>query len=137
MRAFSVSRFEPIAFAALRIVAGFLFSFHGVQKVFGVLTSKPPPAFGSQLWLGGWIELVGGVLLALGLFTRYVALLCAGTMAVAYTQFHWKLALDGWQWLPIVNKGELAALYCFVFLFIGAHGPGVLSLDRRRGARRA
>jgi putative oxidoreductase len=56
-------------------------------------------------------------------------------MAVAYTQFHWKLGLSHWQWLPIVNKGELAVLYCFIFLFIWIHGPGSASVDRLRGAR--
>ncbi len=134
MAASRAKRFEPAAYAALRIASGLLFAFHGVQKVLGVLTTKPPPAFGSQMWFGGWIELVGGTLIAFGLFTRCAAFVCSGVMAVAYTQFHWKFALGGWQWLPIVNKGELAALYCFVFLFICSHGSGALSLDRRRGA---
>lgn len=135
MRALRVSRFEPAAYAALRIVSGSLFAFHGAQKVFGWLSSKAPPAFGSQLWFGGLIELLGGSLIALGLFTRCAAFVASGTMAVAYTQFHWKLALSDWQWLPIVNKGELAALYCFVFLFIWLHGPGAASLDRLRRPR--
>jgi putative oxidoreductase len=137
MRALRLSRFEPGAYAALRIVAGSLFAFHGVQKILGWLSANAPPPFGSQLWFGGLIELVGGSLIALGLFTRCAAFVASGTMAVAYTQFHWKLALSDWQWLPIVNKGELAALYCFVFLFIWAHGPGAASLDRLRAARAA
>jgi putative oxidoreductase len=135
MSALRVSRFEPIAYAALRIVSGILFAFHGVQKVLGWVSTKAPPAVGSQLWIGGVIELVGGALIALGLFTRHAAFLCSGTMAVAYTQFHWKLAFAGAQWLPIVNKGELALVYCFVFLFIWAHGPGALALDRLRAAK--
>jgi putative oxidoreductase len=134
MRALRVSRFEPAAYAALRMVSGLLFACHGVQKVFGWLSTKAPPALGSQLWFGGLIELIGGCLIALGLFTRCAAFVASGTMAVAYTQFHWKLALTDWQWLPIVNHGELAALYCFVFLFIWTHGPGSASLDRLRGA---
>jgi len=133
MSALRVSRFEPAAYAALRVVSGVLFAFHGVQKIFGWVTAKAPPAFGSQLWLGGIIELVGGALIALGLFTRHAAFLCSGTMAVAYTQFHWKLTLAGAQWLPIVNKGELAVVYCFVFLYIWTQGSGVASLDKLRG----
>jgi putative oxidoreductase len=135
MRTLAIGRFEPAAYAALRIVSGLLFTFHGVQKIFGWLSTKAPPVLGSQLWFGGLIELIGGSLIAVGLFTRCAAFVASGTMAVAYTQFHWQLALTDWQWLPIVNKGELAALYCFVFLFIWAHGPGSASLDRLRGAR--
>jgi putative oxidoreductase len=130
-----ISRFEPAAYATLRIVSGFLFAFHGVQKILGWLSTNPPPAFGTQLWFGGLIELIGGSLIALGLFTRCAAFVASGTMAVAYTQFHWKLALAHWQWLPIVNKGELAVLYCFVFLFICIYGPGRASIDHLRGAR--
>jgi putative oxidoreductase len=125
---------EPL-YTLFRIVVGVLFAFHGAQKIFGWLSTKAPPVLGSQLWFGGLIELIGGSLIALGLFTRCAAFVASGTMAVAYTQFHWKLALTDWQWLPIVNKGELAVLYCFVFLFIWIHGPGSASLDRRRGAR--
>lgn len=129
----SASRLEVPAYAALRFVAGAMFSFHGAQKILGWFATHPGPALGTQLWLGGVIELVAGTLIALGLFTRAAAFIAAGTMAVAYTQFHWKLALAGFAWLPIVNKGELAALYCFVFLLVLAHGPGAASID---GARR-
>jgi putative oxidoreductase len=104
-----------------------------MQKILGWFSSKPRPAFGSQLWLGGWIELVAGLLIAVGLFTRPAAFLSAGTMAIAYFQFHWKLAFAGGLWLPLINKGELAAIYCFVFLFIAARGPGVAAIDRRFG----
>ena len=135
MRSLPLARFEPVFFAVLRAVSGALFAFHGVQKLFGWLSTNAPPALGSQLWVGGLIELVGGALIAIGLYTRAAAFLCAGTMAVAYFQFHWKLALADWQWLPLVNKGELAVLYCFVFLFIWGHGPGIASLDRWRSAR--
>lgn len=127
----ALARFEAPAYAALRVVSGAMFTFHGVQKIFGLYTTKARPAFGSQLWVGGLIELVGGTLIALGLFTRVTAFIASGTMAVAYTQFHWKLEFAASRWLPIVNKGELAALYCFVFLFIATHGPGIASLDRR------
>jgi putative oxidoreductase len=126
-------RLEAPAYAALRIVAGGMFTCHGMQKILGWLTTSAPPKVGSQAWVGGVIELGCGALIALGLFARPAAFLASGTMAVAYIQFHWKLALVGWKWLPIINKGELAALYCFVFLFIVARGAGALSLDRRLG----
>ncbi|HEY4184665.1 MAG TPA: DoxX family protein [Polyangia bacterium] len=122
------ARAEPYLYATLRIVAGALFAFHGVQKLFGV-HAPFVPAFGSQLWVGAVIELVGGALIALGLFTRPVAFLAAGQMAVAYFQFHWKLALGDGMWLPAVNKGELAVLYCFLFLLVAAHGSGLASLS--------
>jgi putative oxidoreductase len=127
----ALARVEAPAYALLRFVAGAMFSCHGMQKLLGLYATGARPAVGSQIWVGGIIELVGGVLIALGLFTRLAAFLAAGTMAVAYFQFHWKLQLNQGKWLPLVNKGELAALYCFVFLFIAARGAGVASLDRR------
>jgi putative oxidoreductase len=120
-----------LAYAAMRVAVGLLFSFHGMQKVLGVMTEKTPALF-SQIWIGGVIELVGGLLVAIGLFTVWAAFLSSGTMAVAYTQFHWKLQL-GEQLLPAVNKGELALVYAFVFLFIACTGGGRYSVDARRG----
>jgi putative oxidoreductase len=120
----------PITYALLRIVSGLLFSFHGVQKVFGVLTDKQV-AFGTQVWLGGVIELVAGVAIAAGAWTTWAAFLASGTMAVAYTQFHWKLRF-GEYLLPAINKGELALLYAFLFLYIACHGAGIWSVDRKR-----
>lgn len=117
------------AYAALRIVAGLMFAFHGLQKIFGVL-GKTSPAFASQLWFGGLIELVCGTAIAVGLLTRWAAFLASGTMAVAYIQFHWKLEL-GERLLPVVNRGELALLYAFVFLFIACRGAGPWSVDSR------
>ena len=133
-----LQRFQEPAYAALRVISGLLFSVHGMQKILGWFGSNARPAFASQLWLGGWIELVAGLLIACGLFTRPAAFLSSGTMAVAYVQFHWKLSGEGSQWVPALNKGELAVLYCFVFLFIAARGPGIAALDnrlRRRTAR--
>jgi putative oxidoreductase len=127
-----MTRYEEAGYAALRIVAGFLFMFHGVQKILGFFTTKPPPELFSQMWLGGMIELVGGALIAVGLLTRPAAFLAAGTMAVAYFQFHWKLQ-GGAKILPIANGGELAALYCFVFLLIAIKGAGAASVDRLLG----
>jgi len=124
------ARAESLSFALLRVVAGAMFLFHGLQKIFGVFTSKVPPEVWSQKWVGGAIELLGGALIAVGLFTRPAAFLASGTMAVAYWQFH---ALEKGSLLPIQNGGELAALYCFVFLFFAARGGGAFSLDRHLG----
>jgi putative oxidoreductase len=124
------TRLEAWTYAALRAVAGFMFLFHGLQKMFGVFTTKVPPEVLSQKWFGGVIELIGGALVMVGLFTRPAAFLSAGTMAVAYWQFH---ALEREKLLPIQNGGELAVLYCFVFLLIFARGSGALSLDRQLG----
>jgi putative oxidoreductase len=124
------ARLETLSYAALRIVAGFMFLFHGIQKIFGEFTTKAPPALWSQKWFGGVIELVGGVLIMVGLFTRPAAFLSAGTMAVAYWQFH---AFERGHLLPIQNGGELAALYCFVMLFIFVRGGGSISIDRHIG----
>jgi putative oxidoreductase len=128
----ALARFEEPVYALLRFVTGFMLFWHGVQKIFGAF-GKSAIEFGAkpQLWIGGVIELACGVTVALGLFTRPSALLASGTMAVAYFQYHVGSDLSGWQLMPLVNKGELAALYCFVFLFISARGPGKLSLDRR------
>ena len=111
------------AFALLRVVAGLMFAFHGVQKLFGVLAEAPSPPPGSQLWIGGVIELTCGVAIALGLLVRWAAFLASGTMAVAYVQFHWKLQ-GGENLLPGINKGELALLYAVVFLYIACRGSG-------------
>jgi putative oxidoreductase len=126
-----LGRRTDTTYALLRIVSGLMFSFHGMQKIFGVFTQSQP-AIGSQAWFGGVIELVCGLAIAVGLLTSWAAFLASGTMAVAYTQFHWKLEL-GPRLLPIVNKGELALLYAFLFLFIASRGSGPFSLDRRRG----
>ena len=115
------------AYAALRIVSGLLFSFHGVQKIFGVFSQHVPP-IGSQIWFGGLIELIGGVAIAAGLFTRCAAFVASGTMAVAYVQFHWEFAL-GKEFFPAVNKGELAVVYAFLFLYIACRGAGRFSVD--------
>lgn len=120
------------SYAILRIASGLLFSFHGVQKIFGVLTESPP-AFGTQMWVGGVIELVCGLAIAIGLFTTWAAFLASGTMAVAYTQFHWKLAFDA-SFFPDVNRGELALLYAFLFLFIACRGAGIWGVDHARSS---
>ena len=115
---------DGYAYSAMRFVTGFLFMFHGLQKLLGMyggtqmsLTTLPGVA--------GVIEVVGGVLVAIGLFTAPVALICSGEMAVAYFMVHQPQG----TW-PIQNQGELAALYCFVFLYSAARGGGPVSIDR-------
>lgn len=122
------------AYALLRVVAGLLLAFHGVQKLFGVLSEFQPPV-GSQIWIGGVIELTCGLAIAIGFFTSWAAFLASGTMAVAYLQFHWKLQFDS-NLLPAINKGELALLYSFLFLFIACKGGGPCSLDGCRNSDR-
>ena len=128
------AKLQAAAYAALRIVSGALFALHGSQKLFGFPVPAPMKIeIASQLGVGAIIELVGGILIALGLFTRPVALIASGTMAVAYFQFHWKFAMAHWMFLPMVNQGEPAVMYCFVFLMFAAMGAGMYSMDARRG----
>ena len=127
-----LARYSSTIYAVLRIVAGFLFFQHGLPKLLGGFGQNGPAPFPSQMWLAGIIEVFGGAAIALGLFTPVVAFITAGEMAVAYFQAH---APRGF-W-PIANGGELAALYCFVFLYFSAAGSGKWSVDQlRRGARR-
>ena len=123
-----LAKYEDEAYALLRIVAGFMFAFHGAQKILGLL-SDFQPAVGSQIWFGGLIELIGGLLVMVGLQTRWAAFLTSGEMAVAYFQFHWKFQ-SGRNFFPTINKGELAVLYCFVFLYIACRGGGKWGLDK-------
>ena len=122
----------PRLLSLLRIITGFLFAAHGAQKLLGL----PAPMQGgtvalmSLIGVAGLLELVGGLLILVGLFTRPVAFILAGEMAVAYFMVH----APGGFW-PIINKGEPAVLYCFVFLYLAAAGGGPWSLDsllRRR-----
>ena len=121
---------EGRIYAALRIVAGFLFACHGAQKVLGVFGGPHPDLPTAMVWAAGLIELVGGALIALGFQTRWAAFVCSGQMAVAYFFVH-----QGRGLFPIENGGEPAALYSFVFLFIAVQGAGIWSLDAMRGSR--
>jgi putative oxidoreductase len=117
-------RFESQAYALLRIVAGLLFLFHGLQK-FGFFGGKAMP-LASMAGAAAVIELVGGALVMIGLLTPIAAFVCSGEMAYAYFTVHQPKG----TW-PIENQGELAALYAFIFLFIATRGGGTWSVDRR------
>lgn len=118
------------AFTFLRVMAGLMFAVHGVQLLFGVL-GYSAVTWASQSGVGGIIELVAGLLIAAGLFTRWAAFLASGTMAVAYLQFHWRFAFDS-HFFPQVNQGELAVLYSLLFLYVACRGAGRWSLDSLR-----
>lgn len=120
--------FNAQTYALLRIVAGFLFLWHGAQKLFGFPSPLPAGVPPLIIYVAGSIEFFGGLLIMFGLLTRWSAFLSSGLMAAAYWMGHGTKAL-----LPMQNQGELAALYCFVFLFIAAHGSGIWSLDAARG----
>jgi putative oxidoreductase len=126
--------FEGPIYSLARIVVGFLFLQHGAQKLFGVLGgaggSGEPAALFSLMGLAGVIEFFAGLLIMLGWFTVYAAFVASGLMAVAYFTAH---APQGF-W-PILNGGELAAFYAWIFLFFAAKGPGTWSLDRLFGRR--
>ena len=139
MREESVSFLDmwtPRILSVLRIITAFMFIAHGTQKVF----NEPPSTMGSSsvppllLGIGGVLELVGGALLFIGIFTRLVAFILCGEMAVAYFMVSAPKAF-----LPLVNQGELAVLYCFVFLFFSFAGGGEWSIDRlwRRSSSQA
>jgi putative oxidoreductase len=123
------AKWSPRLLSIMRVVTALLFMQHGAQKLFGLPAdpAKVPVELFSLMGLAGVLELFGGLLILLGLFTRPVALLLAGEMAVAYFMAH---APKGF-W-PILNRGELAALYCFVFLYLAAAGGGAWSADRQR-----
>ena len=120
-----LGRYGEVAYALLRFVAGALFALHGAQKLFGFLgpqmTSQTVPL------IAGVIEFVGGLMIALGLLAGWAAFVASGEMAVAYFMVH-----AGNGFWPTVNKGELAVLYCFVFLYLATRGSGPYSLDQAR-----
>jgi putative oxidoreductase len=130
-----LSRYQPQMLAVLRIVTALLFLEHGMMKLFHFPEAQMPGPLPPLLIIAATIELVAGVLIALGLFTRLAAFVAAGEMAVAYFMGHFPKSF----W-PGINGGDAAILFCFVFLYIAAAGPGAWSLDalmfrRRMGAR--
>ena len=118
-----LARYTETIYAILRIVSGLLFACHGAQKLLGSFGGMPVPATALTTF-AGIIELVGGLMIALGLLAGVAAFIASGEMAVAYFKAH---APQGF-W-PILNHGELAMLYCFLFLYIAAKGSGILSVD--------
>jgi putative oxidoreductase len=123
-----MKKFVPHAYALMRIIVGLLFLWHGTQKLFGI----PVPPQGEPapfiIYIAGPIEFIGGLFVMIGLFTHWAAFLCSGLMAAAYWIAHGTQAL-----FPLVNRGELAALYSFIFLYIAARGPGIWSGDAALG----
>jgi putative oxidoreductase len=126
MNSAALTRYAPLLLGILRIVAGLLFLSHGLVKLFGFPPGAQPgpQPLVTMFGIGGVIELVAGLLIALGLFTRLAAFVASGEMAVAYFMFH---ASKGFY--PAVNGGDAAILYCFLFLYLVAAGPGALALD--------
>lgn len=120
---------RPRVLSILRIVAAILFIEHGTQKLFGIPATEHAPAAFSLFWFAGVLEVFGGALLLLGLFTRPVAYVLSGQMAVAYWMAHAPNSI-----FPALNGGDAAILFCFVFLYFVFAGPGPWSLDAKRGA---
>lgn len=128
----NLTAWSPRMLSVLRIVAALIFMAHGTQKLLGFPASDFSPAAFSLPWIAGVLELFGGALLVVGLFTRPVAFVLSGLMACAYWMAH-----APQNFFPTVNGGDAAILYCFVFLYIVFAGPGPWSLDARRGATRS
>ncbi|MGE3158722.1 MAG: DoxX family protein [Xanthobacteraceae bacterium] len=125
-------RYAPYVLSIVRIVAALLFLEHGTSRLFGWPSPLPSPALFSMYWFAGAIELVGGILLALGLFTRCAAFIMSGEMAFAYFISHAPNSF-----FPILNRGDASILYCFIFLYIAFAGGGLWSLDAWVRGRRA
>lgn len=129
-----LGKYEPYLYAILRIVAGFLLLWHGSQKLLGFPPLKQAMPLNAMMATSGVIELIGGLMILLGLFAGIAAFIASGMLAVAYFMVH---APQGF--FPVLNGGELAALYCFLFLYIASRGSGALSIDAllNRGKTRA
>lgn len=132
-----LGRYSPYLYAIMRIMVGLLFACNGARKLFGIFggmgaAGAAAPLL-SQIWFAGFIEFVGGLLVAVGLLTGYVAFIASGEMAVAYFQSHFPR--DFW---PILNRGERAVFYCFLFLYISSRGAVAWGIDgllrKRKGA---
>lgn len=128
----SLEKWSPYALAAMRIMAGLLFIEHGTMKLWQFPGPQPNMSdpLPLTLFAASWIELVGGALIALGLFTRPAAFICSGTMAFAYFMAHGSQGF----W-PALNRGDAAILYCFIFFYITFAGPGAFSVDGMLGRK--
>ncbi len=122
-----LSRYQPYALAALRIIAALLFIEHGTQKLFGFPASTMEGSLPPMLMVAAFLETIGGILILIGLFTRPVAFLLSGLMAFAYFMAHAPKSV-----FPVLNGGDAAILFCFVFLYLVTAGPGALSVDAAR-----
>jgi putative oxidoreductase len=120
----SLNRFADPVYCIARLIVGLTFACHGGQKILGFPPSTHAGALDTLGLIGAWIELAGGFLIAVGLITRIAAFFAAGEMAVAYFMVHAKM-----HYFPIINKGELAVVYCWFFLFVLFYGPGRWSID--------
>jgi putative oxidoreductase len=125
-----LSKFEPLVYALMRIIVGLLFTCHGAQKLFGSfggIDGHGGHVTSAQIWFfaGGIIEFVAGILVAVGFFTRIAAFIASGQMAVAYFKYH-----AGSGFFPIQNEGELAVVYCFIFLYIATRGTGKFGIQK-------
>ena len=137
MNKFAV-KFAPYVYAIMRIVVGLMFAVHGCQKLFGVPGNMPRVPLASLMGFAGGIELVCGLLIGVGFFAGYAAFLASGQMAVAYFMAHFPHKFVSiYQYSPTENHGELAVMYCFVFLFIAAYGSGIWSVDACLGISKA
>lgn len=118
-----VEKYEPYLYKFLRVFTGLMMFVYGLGGVVGVY--RPSAEVGSQMWIGGVIQVVSGLLVASGLpkLARWAAFVLSGEMAVAYFQFHWKLDFSHFHWLPQVNQGMPALLFCFWFLYLFVRGP--------------
>ena len=121
-----LGKYSNLFYALMRIITGALFACHGAQKLFGVLGGQKQEA--TLMIAAGFIEFGGGIMIAVGLFTGFVAFITSGEMAVAYFKQHNRAGF----W-PIVNRGELTVLFCFLFLYIASRGSGILSIDALLG----
>jgi putative oxidoreductase len=120
--------YSPQLYAILRIVSGLMFAMHGTQKLFGWPGDGTPVELASMMGVAGVIELVAGLMIAFGLLTGWAAFIASGQMAVAFFYAH---VPEGWN--PLLNNGEKAVLYCFLFLYMAARGSGIWSLDAAMG----
>ncbi|EHH03072.1 DoxX family protein [Agrobacterium tumefaciens] len=123
----SLSRYRPQALGALRIMTALLFISHGTQKLFGFPASQMDGSLPTMLLVAALLELIGGILVLIGLFTRPVAFILSGQMAVAYFMAHAPS-----NFFPALNGGDAAILFCFIFLYLFVAGPGAFSVDERR-----
>jgi putative oxidoreductase len=128
----NIAHYAPYALSILRIVAAILFFEHGTSRLFAWPSPLPPPGLFSLHWFAGAIELIGGAVLLVGIFSRSAAFIMSGEMAFAYFLSHAPHAI-----FPILNRGDSAILYCFVFLYLAFAGPGPWSLDALWSAKRA